>query len=376
MNASFSSLYIHVPFCVKKCHYCAFYSIPWKEEFEKLYLQSILKEIDIIKEIPNKLETIYIGGGTPTVLSLKTLKVLLEKILKCFKISNNLEFSIELNPVTVDNEKLILIKDFGINRVSVGVQSFNDDELRSLGRLHDRQQALQTVKKLLDSGFENISIDLIYGIPLQTINTWVKTLNESLNLEIRHISIYELTVEEETELKKEIESGKIRLPDEHTIADMYLLATEFFENKGIKKYEISNFAYPNFECKHNIGYWVRKPYLGVGPSAHSFIGNRRFHNPDLFEYSRILSENKLAWIEDMLLDDFEDLKEKIILGLRMKNGTVVENVYLLEFFKQYEREGLIKISDKRVCLTDKGMLLSNEIFSKLLFYLETKSNFF
>lgn len=376
MNASFSSLYIHVPFCVKKCHYCAFYSIPWKEEFEKLYLQSILKEIDIIKEIPNKLETIYIGGGTPTVLSLKTLKVLLEKILKCFKISNNLEFSIELNPVTVDNEKLILIKDFGINRVSVGVQSFNDDELRSLGRLHDRQQALQTVKKLLDSGFENISIDLIYGIPLQTINKWVKTLNESLNLEIRHISIYELTVEEETELKKEIESGKIRLPDEHTIADMYLLATEFFENKGIKKYEISNFAYPNFECKHNIGYWVRKPYLGVGPSAHSFIGNRRFHNPDLFEYSRILSENKLAWIEDMLLDDFEDLKEKIILGLRMKNGTVVENVYLLEFFKQYEREGLIKISDKRVCLTDKGMLLSNEIFSKLLFYLETKSNFF
>lgn len=371
MKQFFSSLYIHVPFCIKKCKYCSFHSISWTEEFEKLYLKVILKEIEIVKDIPNKLETIYIGGGTPTSLTNRSLKRLLEKILNSFNISENLEFSIEINPATVDKEKISLMREFGINRVSVGVQSLNDGELKILGRLHSRREALATVKRLLETGFENTSIDLIYGIPSQNIKTWKKTLKDALNLDIKHISIYELTVEEGTKLQREIMTKKLTLPDDETVCQMYFFATEFFENRGLKKYEISNFSYPNFECKHNIAYWSRKPYLGVGPAAHSFVGGKRFHNPDLFQYSKALLKNKLAWIvDDIVLDDLEDLKEEIILGLRMKKGVVIKEKKLLEFFKKYEKEGLVNISADSVSFTDKGMLLSNEIFTKLLNSLE------
>uniref|UniRef100_A0A7C4AJJ5 Heme chaperone HemW n=1 Tax=Thermodesulfovibrio aggregans TaxID=86166 RepID=A0A7C4AJJ5_9BACT len=370
MGIFFSSLYVHVPFCIKKCKYCNFYSLNWSKELEKLYITAVIKEIKLTTLYPHSLKTIYIGGGTPSCLSIPALKKLLCGLLSSYKLKSNIEFSVELNPATVDEKKLKLMKYYGVNRLSIGVQSFNDEELSVLGRLHTSDEAHQTVKLALKAGFENISIDLIYGIPGQTLKSWKQTLNRAVNMDIKHISVYELNVEKNTPLKKEINSGKILLPSEQDIVKMYEYATEFLETKGFKKYEISNFARTGFQCKHNIAYWTVKQYLGVGPGAHSFIDKKRFHNPDLFAYSKTLSQGKHAWINDSIVDRIERLKERIFLGLRMKKGVSLKQRCLIELFKEFENPGLAKISNNKVSLTNKGMLVSNEVFARVLLHIE------
>lgn len=371
MDKFFSSLYVHVPFCIKKCKYCSFYSLPYDEDLEKLYMKAILKEIEIAKELPHFLETIYIGGGTPSCLSLNSLKRLLTSLRKNFKIISNLEFSIEINPKTVDTEKLYLMKDFEVNRLSIGVQSFNDEELLFLGRIHNAEDAIKTVEVAMKKGFKNISIDLIYGLPGQTLKSWQETLNKAASMSINHISLYELSVEENTPLGKELHRGKLSLPPQDNVVLMYEFATDFLKERGFKKYEISNFAKRGFECRHNISYWLRMPYLGLGPSAHSFIDKKRFHNPsDLFSYTETLLKGKFAWIDDYFVDRVEELKEKIFLGLRMTEGIILKEQCLLEFLKDFEIEKLLTLSGNRVKLTDKGMIVSNEIFARVLLHIE------
>jgi oxygen-independent coproporphyrinogen-3 oxidase len=212
---------------------------------------------------------------------------------------------------------------------------------------------------------------LIYGIPEQTVDSWYKSLKTAAMLEIKHISIYELTLEKETTLAREINSGRIYLSLENELILMYEKATEFLHSKGFIKYEISNFAKEGFECKHNIVYWRREPYLGLGPSAHSFIGKKRFHNPsNILLYSKSLSENKLSFIDDGEINCLEDLKEYIFLGLRMKEGILVDSPCLIEVFKRFEEQNLVKVSDNRITLTDKGMLVSNEIFAEVLLHID------
>lgn len=324
----------------------------------------------ITSQYPHSVKTLYIGGGTPSCLTISAFEMLLYSVLSSYRLKENMEFSVEVNPATVNKEKLQLMKYHAVNRLSIGVQSFNDRELSVLGRIHTAEEAAGTIKLAVRAGFENISIDLIYGIPGQSLKSWKETLYKAVNMDIRHISIYELTVEHNTPLAKELNSGKISLPSEQDIVAMYEFATEFLESKGFKKYEISNFAQPGFQCRHNIAYWRTKPYLGIGPGAHSFTGKKRFHNPELFTYARALAHGKPAWIKDSSVDSTERLKERIFLGLRMKRGISLKKRCLLEFFKDFEEHELVKISGNRISLTDRGMILSNEVFARVLLHIE------
>ncbi|MCS7164500.1 MAG: radical SAM family heme chaperone HemW [Thermodesulfovibrio sp.] len=371
MGMFFSSLYVHVPLCIKKCKYCSFYSLSYDEDIERLYIKALLKEIEIAKEIPHIVKTIYIGGGTPSCLSIQGLERILLSLRKNFKTAYDLEFSIEINPKTINMQRLCLMKDFGVNRLSIGVQSFNDKELLFLGRIHNSKDAIKTVELALNQGFRNISIDLIYGIPIQTLKSWQETLNKAVNINVVHISLYELSVEHNTQLENELKLKRFSLPSEDEVIAMYDFATDFLESRGYNKYEISNFAKDGFQCRHNISYWLRMPYLGLGPSAHSFIDNKRFHNPsDLIFYAKTLLNGKFGWIYDYSVDKVEELKEKIFLGLRMKNGITLEKKCLLDFFKIFEQEQLLILSGNTVRLTNKGMTVSNEIFAQVLLHIE------
>lgn len=371
MAMFFSSLYIHIPFCLKKCNYCSFYSINWNQGIESLYLKLILKEMELTKEFSHLLETLYIGGGTPSCLSIESLEKLFVSLRENFKTKNDIEFSIEINPATVDKEKLNLMRSYGINRLSIGVQSLNDRELSFLGRIHSSDDALKTVDLAVNEGFDNISIDLIYGIPGQILKSWKTTLNKLVTRDIQHISCYELSIDRHTKIAKELDSGNFFLPPEDETVAMYEFATEFLESRGFKKYEISNFAQPGFQCRHNINYWSAVPYLGIGPSAHSFIDRKRFHNPsNLFSYAEHLINGKLAWINDYTVDKTEELKERVFLGLRMKDGVILTNPCIIEMLGSPEYKKLISISGNRVRLTDKGMILSNEIFAQVLLHIE------
>lgn len=371
MAMFFSSLYIHIPFCLKKCNYCSFYSINWNQGIEGLYLKSILKEIELTKEFSHLLETLYIGGGTPSCLSIESLEKLFVSLRENFKTKNDVEFSIEINPATVDKEKLNLMRSYGINRLSIGVQSLNDRELSFLGRIHSSDDALKTVDLAVNEGFDNISIDLIYGIPGQILKSWKTTLNKLVTRDIQHISCYELSIDRHTKIAKELDSGNFSLPPEEETVAMYEFATEFLESRGFKKYEISNFAQPGFQCRHNINYWSAVPYLGIGPSAHSFIDRKRFHNPsNLFSYAEHLIDGKPAWTNDYTVDKTEELKERVFLGLRMKDGVILTNPCIIEMLGSPEYKNLISISGNRVRLTDKGMILSNEIFARVLLHIE------
>lgn len=374
MESSFSSLYLHIPFCIKRCNYCGFYSLSYHEEIEALFLSAILNEIRLTKDFPHLIKTIYIGGGTPSCLPALNLEKILEALQKNYKFIDKVEFTVEINPGTITKEKINLLKTYGVNRISIGVQSFLDKELSFLGRIHDVKEAIKTVYMVLNSGIENISIDLIFGIPGQTLDSFKFSLNVATSLQIRHISIYELNIERGTHLEKKVNEGKVRLLNEKVIEQMYMIIPELLEEKGFYKYEISNFAQKGFECLHNINYWLRGPYLGLGPSAHSYLNKKRFHNPvDIFLYCESLQRNKLSWIDDCKIDEIDELKEKIILGLRMKKGIIINKTCLIEFFKDLENFGLTRVDYNRVYLTDKGMLLSNEIFVKVLSHIENCS---
>lgn len=374
MDNYFSSLYIHVPFCVKKCNYCGFYSITYNENAVESYLSALLNEMELTSQIHHKIETIYIGGGTPSCLNVREMEKIFEFLIKKYSISDNIEFTVEVNPGTIDREKVSLFKSFGVNRISIGVQSFIDSELIFLGRIHTCDEAKKTIDLVLNSGIDNVSIDLIYGIPGQGVDNLLYSLDIASRLDIKHISIYELSIEKNTYFEKELNQKSLSLLDDELIITMYLEATEFLEKRDFLKYEISNFAKRYYECRHNINYWFKKPYLGLGPSASSYLNGKRFHNPfDISEYAEHLKIKKLPWIIDCELNTLEDFVESIILGLRMKEGLSVKNPCMIEFFRELEKLDLAKVCESRVSLTDKGMLLSNEIFVKVILHIENCS---
>jgi len=376
-----TSLYVHIPFCLKRCIYCDFVSGIYEPEKEIAYLAAVKKEIIDIGDKP-LFNTLYIGGGTPTALSTNALSDLVTHIFKHIPLVESYEATIEANPWTLDMEKLRAIHSSGINRVSIGVQSFNDNELNFLGRLHSSKDAEQAVYLARDAGFENIGIDLIYGVPGQDMNSWKKTLEKTVNLKPKHISTYELTAEKGTVLYEYLKNNV--KPDEDRIIEMYEYAIDYLSSKGFIHYEISNFAMSGYFCRHNLNYWNRGEYLGVGLGAHSFTLStpaveygRRFYNIDnLEDYMKAINEgmSPVKGSEDITEDNA--LSEAIFLGLRKTEGINLKafyESYRKDILTHYQKEikelreaGLIILDRNHLKLTGKGLLLSNEVFRRFM----------
>lgn len=359
-------IYVHIPFCRRKCVYCDFYSIA-DSSFFRPYCDSLKKEIAEYKNKNLTADTIYFGGGTPSVLPVAMLEEIFLEIKNNFDISENPEITIELNPCTCTAEFLCELKRIGFNRVSFGVQSAVDSELEKLGRLHNFVQAKKAVEYAQNAGFENISCDLMIGIPYSTMQSFEYSLDEICSLNIQHISAYMLKVEPNTPLAKNSVLLS-HIADEDLVCDMYMKMCEVLKSRGFEHYEISNFAKSGFESRHNTKYWTLEDYIGFGTSAHSFYNSRRFYNPpDINKYINRSSER---------ISEPVDIREEyLMLALRLNKGiefAKLEQIYaeqsvgIINRAEQLEKHGLIEFNSNGFCLTEKGFLLSNEIICQLL----------
>ena len=374
-------VYVHIPFCVKKCDYCDFISYPNKFEVQEEYVKKLIEEIednkDLLKE--NNITTIYIGGGTPSSISSKLIKNVLNKIYEATDIKNtdNIEITIEVNPGTVTKNNLQMYRNCGINRLSIGLQSTNDDILKLIGRIHNYEQFLNTYNWAVESGFSNINVDLMLGLPNQTISDLKESLENVMNLKPipNHISVYSLIVEEGTEIEKKINAGKLELPEEETERNQYKYTKNYLELNGYKHYEISNFAKPGYESRHNMNCWKQKQYVGFGLAAHSYIDGCRYSNTcDLEEYLNKKSKDIKIIHEEQTLEDMK--KEYMLLGLRKIDGVSIskfkekfgENpIYLFrnELQKLVEEDLLIVDLDN-IKLTNKGLDFANLVWEEFV----------
>jgi len=362
-----SSIYIHIPFCLKKCRYCDFYSVPLQEVLVEKYINSLLTEASLRGFTGTVVSTVYIGGGTPSLLRPAQVKALMDGLRDYVQISEDCEITLEANPATLNSDKILAFMDCGINRLSFGVQSLNEGELTLLGRVHGPKEALLAIMQLQRAGLKNLSVDLIYGIPGQSVKDWLYTLKAIIDLRPQHISTYELTLTEGTELYDLVSKGIVSMPEEDTIEDLYFSAIDTLIGAGYEHYEISNFALPGFQCLHNLNYWRRGQYIGLGASAHSFDGKvRREIVADVHKYINSLSRGTLPFKETIAIDENDALKESIFLGLRTSDG--IDRVLLNtgeEVLQYLVQDGLVCINDQQIRLTDKGMLLSNEVILRL-----------
>jgi oxygen-independent coproporphyrinogen-3 oxidase len=374
-------LYIHVPFCLKKCGYCDFYSIEYDKDLVERYLNAIEREMQFYSERLHTLQTVYIGGGTPSVLGNEGLERILNTIIKNSGLADRYEFTIEANPVTLTDRKIYIMKESLINRISIGVQSFDDEILRALGRSHNARDA-EDALRLASRKFDNVSIDLIYAIPGQDMPVWEDTLTRALSYDPAHISAYELTPEKGTPLMSDIDAGKVTLPDEENVLHMYEKTTGMLSNRGYIHYEISNYALRGFESLHNLNYWKRAEYVGLGPSAHSFLDGTRYKNPGrIVDYCERL-ESGIAPFEDVVrLSPVDVVKETIFLGLRIAEGIDLANTIekakhavdheikydkVMAALRPFEDKELIRIRNDRLSITEKGFALSSMIMVEVM----------
>ena len=375
-------LYIHIPFCVKKCAYCDFLSGPASNQQIEEYVQALIEEIRYYKEFVKKYEvsTVFWGGGTPSLLTGEQMKALMEALGQTFFIRQNAEITMEANPGTVTVEKLLACQKAGINRISFGLQSVNNEELKMLGRIHTYEEFLESYEAARKAGFQNINVDLISAIPKQTVSSWEQTLQTIISLQPEHISAYSLIVEEGTTFAKLYGEGcKLEhlLPTEEDERRMYERTEELLREAGYHRYEISNYAKEGYECQHNLGYWERKEYLGLGLGASSLIEETRFHNTDeMEEYLRDASNPILLRRGQEKLDRQEQMEEFIFLGLRKIRG--IQEEKFAEMFgediwdcygKNLERvikEGLLEREEGVLRLTRKGIDVSNYVFYEIL----------
>ncbi len=273
-----SGVYLHIPFCKKACHYCDFH-FSTSMQTKDLMIKSMVKEIDVHCNFTDTaIETIYFGGGTPSILGIQDIDTLLNKIKKTFLVVNEPEITFEANPDDLTSEKLRELKNAGINRLSIGIQSFHDDDLLLMNRAHSCDQAINSIKLAQEEGFSNISIDLIYGLPGLSASNWSANIQNAIDLNVQHISAYCLTIEKKTVFYNWHESNKIILPDDQQTLDQFVVLTDLLVANGFEHYEISNFGKQGYYSKHNSNYWLQEKYLGIGPSAHSFNGQSRMWN--------------------------------------------------------------------------------------------------
>lgn len=359
-------LYIHIPFCVKKCKYCDFVSFQNRDEFKDRYINCLIKEAAEYKG--ENIDTVFIGGGTPTTLSCVQLEKLLSALRENFNIDKNAEFTCEMNPGTADKDKLRVLKRCGVNRLSMGVQSFCDDELKKIGRIHTAAQADGAIRDARECGFENISIDLMSALPSQTFESFKKTLLHAVEKNPEHISCYSLILEENTPLYAEYEAGKLILPSEDDERDMYEFACNFLEKNGYAQYEISNFAKEGKCSRHNMKYWQCREYIGLGIAAHSYYKGVRYYNTsDLPVYlsRNFHSDGKIT----LTLED--KIEEFMIMGLRMTAGISrtefkrrfnisVDDVFREEI-KKFVSGGFLCDDGENIRLSRKGISVSNSV---------------
>ena len=373
-----SALYIHIPFCDHKCIYCDFYSIITSDNINP-FLETLKKEIDHYSEIYSEgrvFSSIYFGGGTPSLMSPPYISEIIQYLHRRFNIIDDAEVTLETNPGTVDSQKL---KDFhrtGINRLSVGVQSFHNDELKFLTRIHDSETAVETIQNAAESGFENISLDLIFNLPGQTKQKWAENLNKAVSLPITHLSAYSLILERGTILNKMVLDKKVILQDEDYDADLYEYTIDYLIGKNFTQYEVSNFCLPGYECRHNNAYWRYKDYLSFGTSAHSFADGKRWWNySSLKKYIHEINLNGIAVAGYEIINGKQQLDEYIMLALRsagLDTSDLKEkfgNDWIKEkydYFIELKNQNLLNIDDHFIRLTKKGYALCDEILANLL----------
>ncbi len=367
-------LYLHLPFCVKKCLYCDFCSFPKPDaELISSYVDALCRDIEGYADRCSEysVDTVYFGGGTPTLLPIREFEKLFSSIEKSFSVEDNAEISSECNPATADREYLFGLRSLGVNRLSIGLQSANDNELRALGRIHTYDDFVTLYRNARGAGFENISVDLMYGIPEQTMNSFKKTLFELVKLAPEHISAYGLKIEEETPFGKM--SDRLILPDEDIEYEMYVTCTNYLLQSGYAKYEISNFARADFESRHNIKYWKGDDYIGFGVSAHSYFEGVRYSNSrgiNGYIAGADITDEKRK------IPPSEQMTEYTMLGMRMSSGVDVlefkkrfgvdfDSVYG-EKLKKYIDGGYVLTNEKSRAFSDKGFWVSNFILSDIL----------
>ena len=359
-------LYIHVPFCVRKCRYCSFISFTHKETLFEEYTELILKEASQrSRELCEPVRTVYIGGGTPSVLPVSVFQKLLKGLRGIYDMDQVEEFTCEANPGTLSDDWLACAAEYGVNRLSIGMQAYQSDLLKTLGRIHQFDAVVQAVKMTHMAGIHNINLDLIFGIPGQSLSQWVETVVRALSLQPSHISAYGLIPEEGTPLYDDIQSGILSLPDPDDERDMYDAVLNLLHQYGMKQYEISNFAIPGRECIHNIGYWSQVPYIGLGVSAASMLDISitdkgmtylRKTNPASFsEYRNMVLENHLI-ADSEYINPSESRFETMMLGLRMNKGVSDESFRRMHGLSIRESFGpkLEKMMDAGLLLHEKG----------------------
>ncbi len=373
------SLYIHIPFCVSKCAYCDFVSYRIGEselnEGIKAYIDALKAEISLYSELLSDsiVETIYFGGGTPSAIDSKHIRDIISSIKRHTRFSEEIEITVEVNPGTLDQVKMNDYLASGVNRISMGLQTANDHLLESIGRIHSTNDFLTSYHALIEAGFHNISLDLMFGLPGQKLQDIERAVKLVSSLGPKHVSAYGLKIEEGTPLYYAYEAGKVELPDEETERAMYHLIVSGLKEIGIEQYELSNFSVPGYESKHNLTYWKNRPYLGLGVSSHSKINHERFSNSsELVKYVETLKSGKLAIVEKDYIAPSEDLFETIILGLRLNEGIDMDEIgkrYAVDFRSLYSaviekctRASLIEIDGSIIRLTELGRDLANQVF--------------
>lgn len=389
------SLYIHIPFCVRKCGYCDFLSAPADEKARDRYVQALLMEIERYRgteTADRKIKTLYIGGGTPSILSVNQLDCIIQKIKCTFNFCSDIEASIEMNPGTASKEKCRALYQMGINRLSIGLQSTNDMELKTLGRIHSYEDFLNTYTWCREAGFQNINVDLMAALPYQTVESYTTGLRKIIRLAPEHISAYSLILEEGTPFYQKYNSGCYPLPNEEQERLMYRETEQILAQAGYERYEISNYAKKGYACRHNLVYWQGGDYLGLGLGSSSYMDGVRFHNTTDFN----IYVNQGAYVEDREeLSVQAKMEEFMFLGLRVmagvsgtefekRFGKTMEDVYG-DVLRKHEEEGLLQIERKedrkeaaaaepakgktnieKVMLTTKGVDVSNYVFADFL----------
>ena len=370
-------IYVHIPFCKQKCSYCDFISYCDKNDLIEKYIKALKQEIKNSSVNEYEISTIYIGGGTPSYIESKYISEILKTIKQKYNISRNVEITIEVNPGTATKEKLRDYVEAGINRISIGLQSCNNNLLKMIGRIHTYEEFLSTYKLAREVGFKNINVDLMIGLPNQTLDDVKKSLEEISKLNPEHISVYSLIVEEGTPIEKKIADGQLKLPNEELEREEYWEVKKFLESLGYKHYEISNFAKTGYESKHNLNCWEQKEYLGFGAAAHSYMKKTRYSNTENIEkyINQEMQSEQLHIVHEVQKEE-EQKKEYMLLGLRKIDGVQISSFKnkfgcnpIMEFkneLKKLTQEGLIKIDLDQIKLTEKGIDLANIVWEEFI----------
>lgn len=373
-----TSAYIHIPFCEHICYYCDFNKVFLEGQPVDEYIEALLTETRLsLEQYPvKKMETVYVGGGTPTSLNAKQLDCLLSGLRELLPYKNG-EFTVEANPGDLSGDKLDVMKNYGVNRLSMGVQTFDDRLLKKIGRKHTAKDVYDTIQLLEDKNFQNVTIDLIYALPGQSLESFRDTVRRALELDLPHYALYSLILENQTMFMNWVRRGKMQLPEQEVEAQMYAETIEAMEKAGRMQYEISNFAKPGFESQHNLVYWNNQNYFGLGAGASGYLGNKRYKNRGPIQhYLKALNNGQLPVLEEESLTQKEQIEEEMFLGLRKilgvekkvfeeRFGQSIVSIYG-EVIEDLKQQNLIIESDTNIRLTKQGLFRGNDVFEQFL----------